>query len=98
METHEIKKILVELLRSRKSVTADEIMAMFPEEDREQVVEFISNEFRQFLVFDSEKGFRFRHRFGPKPKPVSPERKRFSQVTAARPSIVSGVRRHRCRN
>ena len=78
MENHEIKKSIIDLIHLNKSMHRSEIIREFDAEDADKVFEIMNKDLVNVLVFESSTGYRFRHKFGPRPKAIHPGLPRFS--------------------
>jgi hypothetical protein len=88
MKKTEIKKRIIEILLKKRFATIDEIKKEFPEEDRDEVARAVAGDLRSVVDYKSEKGYRVKHRFGPKPRD-RPEKLRFSQISSRMAKVVS---------
>src|SRR5208337_5070204 len=91
MEKNDVKNKVVDLLRSRRNISLEAILEEFEKEDRGKVTETLESDLKKILVFDEKTGYRFRHRFGPRPKPVHPGKPRFSEMKVIAPAAYPDI-------
>ena len=80
MKKGDIKREIVGILLKEKFLHLDEIASHFDKNDYKDVIRVLNDDMKDVVVFNSIKGYRIKHRFGPKPRPVRPDKVRFSQL------------------
>jgi hypothetical protein len=80
MKKGDIKREIVGILLKEKFAHLEDIASHFDKEDCKDVIVVLMEDLKDVVVFDPVKGYRIKHRFGPKPLPVRPDKMKFSQI------------------
>ena len=80
MKKHEIKKSISDLLNLRKVISHEDLLAQFDKKDHDKVVRVLEDPTNAIVHDDVKGGYRFRHKFGSRPKEVHPSHPRFSTI------------------